>query len=239
MPAAALAPAAVAPAFATPPTIEVAADVRSAAVSTVPTAHETNPCAVSRKYTSSVCTLTHLVRSRPARYPPIAEEIRWTAIIHTIAATPTVFADAPSFAHGEIAERPRPAPSKSRMSASAAATNAPAATAPHETPDACASWRTESAVTTWRAGEAGADASIANLLAKCSWKRRHEFWSDERRRSVRRRTQPRANHIVLRGRACLCAPAKTAGGFDRSPTHRWQRSATGYESYPIGPPPSA
>ena len=37
-----------------PPTMEVAADAKKDAVITSPTAHTRNPCAVSRKYTSSV-----------------------------------------------------------------------------------------------------------------------------------------------------------------------------------------
>src|SRR5687768_9798841 len=116
--AAAVAPAAAAPAaavLAARPTIAPAALVRTAAVNTTPTAHAINPFAVSRKNTSSVCTCTHRVRSRPARYPVIAEEHRWVKIIQTIPAIATFLALAPSYAHGETADSPRPVPSTSRM----------------------------------------------------------------------------------------------------------------------------
>src|SRR5687767_7728120 len=55
---------------------------------------------------------------------------------HATAATPSVFADAPSEAHGLMEEKPSPEPRIRRMSASAAPTKAAAATAPHETPEA-------------------------------------------------------------------------------------------------------
>src|SRR5688572_28298935 len=105
MPAPAVAATVVAPTFAAPPKRDVAAVVKNAAVRTMPTAHATNPCAVSRKKTSSVCTSTHLVRKRPARYPAIAEEHRCVKIIHTMPAITTVFAEAPSYDQGETAVR--------------------------------------------------------------------------------------------------------------------------------------
>jgi hypothetical protein len=55
---------------------------------------------------------------------------------HTIADAPMVAAEAPLPAHGDAADKPSPTPRIVRMSASDAATNAPAITAPHETPDA-------------------------------------------------------------------------------------------------------
>jgi hypothetical protein len=43
--------------------------------------------------------------------------------------------DAPAFAQGETAEKPTPVPNARRASDKAAATNAPAITAPHDTPE--------------------------------------------------------------------------------------------------------
>lgn len=94
------------------------------AVMTIPTAHTRNPCAVSRKCTSSVCTLAHFVRSRPAKYPPKADAMTWVRINHTIGPLPTAEADAPQFDHGDTAENPKPVPNASRISASEAETNA-------------------------------------------------------------------------------------------------------------------
>ena len=47
--------------------MDAAAEVKKAAVITNATAHARNPCAVSRKYTSSVWMAVHFVRKRPAR----------------------------------------------------------------------------------------------------------------------------------------------------------------------------
>jgi hypothetical protein len=52
-----------------------------------------------------------------------------------MAAVVTVDADAPEFAHGDRDNNPNPAPNASRVSDSAAATNAPAITAAQDTPD--------------------------------------------------------------------------------------------------------
>src|ERR1700689_3257284 len=51
------------------------------------------------------------------------------------AAQPIVVADAPAFPHGETAEKPMPVPSARSASDIAAATNAPATTAPQDTPE--------------------------------------------------------------------------------------------------------
>jgi hypothetical protein len=48
---------------------------------------------------------------------------------------PIADADAPASAHGETAEKPIPAPKARSASDNAAATNAPAITAPHDTPE--------------------------------------------------------------------------------------------------------
>ena len=61
-------------------------------------------------------------------------------INQTIAAPPIAGADAPLFAHGDTAEKPSPVPSASKISDSAAAANAPAKTAGHDTPDEYASF---------------------------------------------------------------------------------------------------
>ena len=50
-----------------PPTIDPMTDVSSEAVTRDATAQARKPCAVSRKYTSSVFTSPHFVLSRPAR----------------------------------------------------------------------------------------------------------------------------------------------------------------------------
>lgn len=58
-------------------------------------------------------------------------------------------ADAPAFAHGEIAENPIPVPSASNINDNAAATDAPAITAAHETPDALESSTTDCSIRTF------------------------------------------------------------------------------------------
>jgi hypothetical protein len=50
-----------------------------------------------------------------------------------------VVTDAPLFDHGEIADSPRPIPSATNVTDKAAATNAPALTAAHDTADTRAS----------------------------------------------------------------------------------------------------
>ena len=61
------------------------------------------------------------------------------AINQMMAAVLTVATDAATFAHGDTDARPRPVPSASRMSDSAAVTNAPPVTAAQDTADDCAS----------------------------------------------------------------------------------------------------
>src|SRR5665213_2664611 len=56
-----------------------------------------------------------------------------------IAAAPIAAGDMPLFAQGETDESPRPVPRERRISAIAAATNAPPMTAAHDTPDAVSS----------------------------------------------------------------------------------------------------
>src|ERR1019366_1242265 len=84
---------------------------------------------------SCVWTLTHFVRSRPAKYPPIDEAISCMRTSQMIAVQPTVEADAPAFVHGETADKPIPVPKARSASDKAAATNAPAITAPQDTPE--------------------------------------------------------------------------------------------------------
>jgi hypothetical protein len=52
-----------------------------------------------------------------------------------IDATPRLRAEAPSFDHGDTEANPRPVPNETRLSDTAAATKAPAATACQDTPD--------------------------------------------------------------------------------------------------------
>jgi hypothetical protein len=52
-------------------------------------------------------------------------------------------AEAATFDHGEIEDKPSPAPNESRISDNAAHTNAPALTAAQDTPDEYASFFTE------------------------------------------------------------------------------------------------
>src|ERR1017187_8880460 len=99
--------------------MEAAADAKKAAVITTATAHARKPWAVSRKYTSSEWMETHFVRSRPARYPPIAEAINCIMITHTMAAVPIAEADAPVFVQGEMDDKPKPVPREIRISDSA------------------------------------------------------------------------------------------------------------------------
>lgn len=55
---------------------------------------------------------------------------------HAAARTPKVVADGLLLDHGEIDTRPMPAPSATNASEKAEATNAPAITAAHDTPEA-------------------------------------------------------------------------------------------------------
>src|SRR5579862_2503126 len=64
-------------------------------------------------------------------------------ISQMMVATPTAPADAPAFVHGETDDKPRPVPSASRVTDSAAATNAPPMTAAQETAEERDSFATE------------------------------------------------------------------------------------------------
>src|SRR5215471_21462353 len=117
-----------------------AADERKAALTTTATAQAKKPFAVSRKNTSSECTLAHFVRSRPVKYPPKPDETISMLINHTMAAAPTAEARIPSFDHGETGDRPNPAPNANKIRYKEAAVNAPPITVPHDTPEECDSW---------------------------------------------------------------------------------------------------
>jgi hypothetical protein len=63
------------------------------------------------------------------------EAMNCITTIQMMAVHPIAEEDAPAFAHGEAAERPTPVPNARRASDKAAATKAPAITAPHDTPE--------------------------------------------------------------------------------------------------------
>jgi hypothetical protein len=74
-----------------------------------------------------------------------------------IAVQPIAEADAPTFVHGETADKPMPVPNARSASDSAAATKAPAITAPHDTPDESASFLAAgSGIERLETGESGA-----------------------------------------------------------------------------------
>src|SRR3982074_2044676 len=106
-----------------------------AAIITVATAHITSPCAVSRKNTSWVCVPTHLVRSLPVIYPPIADDTHCITISHMDVVTANVVAVMPRPDQGEIAASPSPEPSAKSANETAVATNAPAMMAGQEAAD--------------------------------------------------------------------------------------------------------
>lgn len=66
-----------------------------------------------------------------------------STISQAMDAFPMVDPDAPTFDHGDIAEKPRPVPSASNMRDREAVTKAPPITADQETPDEYASFRME------------------------------------------------------------------------------------------------
>ena len=108
---AALAPAIEAADFATSPpaltVVEMAvpiADDNNVAMSNVATAHARKPCAVSRKKTSFVCTVTQRERNRPARYPPSTDASSCTKVTHTMVET---LAAVPEIVRWPRARRPR------------------------------------------------------------------------------------------------------------------------------------
>jgi hypothetical protein len=69
-------------------------------------------------------------------YPPTPEANSWTAMNHAAAKMPKVVTDALFVDQGDTETSPSPAPSASKASEKAAATNAPAKTAAHETLEA-------------------------------------------------------------------------------------------------------
>ena len=97
MAACAAPPATVEAARTPPPTIEEAAAASRAVPTIVVSAHDKKPCAVSRKKTSCVWTLVHLVRSRPVIKPPSAEDSHWTTIRPIPVLIVKVVTDAPEF----------------------------------------------------------------------------------------------------------------------------------------------
>src|SRR6201993_5238469 len=90
----------VAPAIA-PPNIELAGEARRTAPRTEARAQARKPWDVSRKCNSVVCTPTHFVRSRPARYPPRAYEIIAMTMKYRPVPICKVVAEIPEFPHGE------------------------------------------------------------------------------------------------------------------------------------------
>src|ERR1700734_3503797 len=90
-----------------------------------------------------------------------------------MATWPRASADAPAPAHGETEDNPSPVPRARRMSESAAATNAPAMTAPHDTPDAAASLGSDT-LSRGRCGanEDGTDDSICTSRG-CRLQKQH------------------------------------------------------------------
>src|SRR2546421_8477198 len=110
----------------TPPLIaEPTAEARKPATMTVATAHVMKPCAVSRKNTSCVWVLAHLVLRRPARYPPTPDDSHCTTMNHAAVIHATPVADAPLSRQGETDARPRPDPRATSTIDAAAATDAP------------------------------------------------------------------------------------------------------------------
>src|SRR5262245_31860569 len=70
-------------------------------------------------------------------------------VIQRIVDTPNVSASMPSLLHGETDDKPRPVPSSSRISDSAAAAAPPANTAPHETAERGLAEVSTAAAATW------------------------------------------------------------------------------------------
>src|SRR5665213_2202956 len=85
---------------------------------------------------------THLVRNRPAMYPPTEQAINCISTSQMIAVQPTVAPDAPVFAQGETSDMPTPVPKARSARDKAADTKAPATTAPQETPEVLESFPT-------------------------------------------------------------------------------------------------
>ena len=125
-----VAAAAAAPAVAAEPS------VTSTAINNVANAQAKRPCAVSRKKTSSVRMPTHLVRRRPAKYPPKADDSHWVTTSHIAATVPKVVGDGLVKDHGDTVARPRPGPRVNNMIVTPKAANAPPNIEAHSTADA-------------------------------------------------------------------------------------------------------
>ena len=108
----------------------------SRAINNVANAQAKRPCAVSRKKTSSVRMPTHLVRRRPAKYPPKADDSHWVTTSHIAATVPKVVGDGLVKDHGETVARPRPGPRVNNMIVTPKAANAPPNIEAHSTADA-------------------------------------------------------------------------------------------------------
>src|SRR5690606_25877602 len=124
---------AAAPARTVPLATEAITEEKKNAVKRVASPQARKPWAVSRKYTSSVCALVQRVRNRPVRYPPRPDATSEVNVIHATAETPSASALMPSCDHGETLVSPRPMPRINMINDSAAAANAPASIAPHDT----------------------------------------------------------------------------------------------------------
>ena len=108
----------------------------STAINNVANAQAKRPCAVSRKKTSSVRMPIHLVRRRPAKYPPKADDGHWVTTSHIAATVPKVVGDGLVKDHGETVARPRPRPRVNNMIVTPKAANAPPNIEAHSTADA-------------------------------------------------------------------------------------------------------
>jgi hypothetical protein len=93
---------------------EVEPSVTSTAINNVAIARPIGRVRVSRKKTSSVRMPTHLVRRRPAKYPPKADDSNWVTTSHIAATVPKVVGDGLVKDHGEMVARPRPGPRVNR-----------------------------------------------------------------------------------------------------------------------------
>jgi hypothetical protein len=79
---------------------------------------------------------THLVRRRPAKYPPKADDSHWVTTSHIAATVPKVVGDGLVKDHGETVARPRPGPRVNNMIVTPKAANAPPNIEAHSTADA-------------------------------------------------------------------------------------------------------
>jgi hypothetical protein len=79
---------------------------------------------------------THLVRRRPAKYPPKADDSHWVTTSHIAATVPKVVGDGLLNDHGDTVVNPRPGPRVKRMAVTPSAANAPPNIEAHSTADA-------------------------------------------------------------------------------------------------------